>query len=138
MKTNDQLKIELIKLRSEGLSYKLIAEQLGVSKPTVIKWSRELAVEISNQKKLEYEAFLVSLNITRESRAKKLKTISDKLEIELEKRDLTDLPTSKLIDQLLKVYSTWGIEVNDISFEAKPMIDFSALDPAFFNENELK
>lgn len=136
MRSNNTLKLDLIRLRSEGCSYKQIADELGLSKPTIIKWSRELAVEISNQKKLEYESFLFSLDVTRKNRIKKLKIISDKLESELEKRDFSDLPTSKLIEQLLKVYECLDRDVGEISFEAKSAIDFSCLDQDFYDADE--
>ena len=42
-----EIHADFIALRAAGLSYKKIANQLKVSKPTLIKWSREL----SNQPK---------------------------------------------------------------------------------------
>lgn len=129
-------KLELIKLRGEGLSYKDAAEKIGVSKPTVMKWGRDLDVEIANQKKLEYDAFLINLEITRESRTKRLKQITDKLEAELTKRDFADIPTNKIIEQLIKLYDRWSIENNETSFESKPFkMDF---DQALFNEGDLE
>lgn len=129
-------KLELIKLRGEGFSYKDAAEKIGVSKPTVMKWVRDLSIEIANQKKLEYDSFLIKLEITREARTKRLKQITDKLETELEKRDFSDIPTSKIIEQLIKLYDQWSVECNEIEFKSKPFnLD---LDQTLFNEDEIE
>jgi uncharacterized protein YjcR len=45
-----------ILMRSQGWSYNRIAEQLNVSKPTLIKWSREHEFEINNLRTMETEA----------------------------------------------------------------------------------
>jgi transposase len=43
-------------LRAEGRSFTRIAEELNVSKPTLIKWSRKYQFEIQNQHAINLEA----------------------------------------------------------------------------------
>ena len=48
---------KFIELRSAGLSYNRIAEQIGVAKGTLINWSREHQHVIQNLRTIEWEAF---------------------------------------------------------------------------------
>jgi transcriptional regulator with XRE-family HTH domain len=52
---DQSVKEEFLKLRAKGWSFNRIAKQLGVSKPTLLAWSRDFALEIRNQKALEHE-----------------------------------------------------------------------------------
>ena len=55
MKTTEQ-KEKFVELRAKNWSFKKIAKQLGISKPTLIKWSKELNQKIANMKAIELEA----------------------------------------------------------------------------------
>ena len=46
------LKERFIELRAAGLSYADAAEQLNVSKPTLIAWSKELSCQIANARNI--------------------------------------------------------------------------------------
>lgn len=50
-------KRSFLKMRALGHTYKSISQDLGVSKQTLINWSKELADEIANLKTIEMEAF---------------------------------------------------------------------------------
>ena len=45
-----------VQLRSQGCSFARIADELNVSKPTLIKWSRKFQYEIQNLRAVELEA----------------------------------------------------------------------------------
>ena len=47
MAINKKKAEEFIKLRAEGYSFDNIAEKLKISKPTLIKWSKEYEFEIN-------------------------------------------------------------------------------------------
>jgi hypothetical protein len=47
----EHLKLRFIELRAMGNSYKKICSELNLSKPTAIKWGKELTEEISRQRK---------------------------------------------------------------------------------------
>jgi transposase len=98
----DETKEQFIELRAKGLSFDNIAKELGVSKQTLINWSKELSLEVSNIKAIQLEALQEKYYILKEKRielfGEKLKAIND----ELSKRDLSDIPTERLLDLLGK------------------------------------
>ena len=98
----DETKEQFIELRAKGLSFDKIAKELGVSKQTLINWSKELSLEVSNIKAIQLEALQEKYYILKEKRielfGEKLKAIND----ELSKRDLSDIPTERLLDLLGK------------------------------------
>ena len=50
-----QTKEKFIELRARGLSFNKIAEEIEVSKPTLLKWSSEFSEEIANRRFLASE-----------------------------------------------------------------------------------
>ncbi|MCI0745797.1 MAG: hypothetical protein L0Y58_10370 [Verrucomicrobia subdivision 3 bacterium] len=52
----DETKTKFIELRSRRVPYERISEQLGVSKPTLIQWGRELAPLIQDLQAAHREA----------------------------------------------------------------------------------
>ena len=95
-------KEKFIELRAKGWSFDKIAKELGKAKQTLIDWSKELKEEISYIKALELEALYESYYIQKETRLKNLSIILSKLKEEVENRDLSDIPTDKLLDIYLK------------------------------------
>jgi transposase-like protein len=95
MKDQDTVQ-QFIELRSRGISLARIAQQLGVSPNTLVKWSREHQHLIQNLRAIEWEAFV---DQTIASKQDRLKTVSDQLrriEAELAQRQLADIPTPRL------------------------------------------
>jgi transposase len=95
-------KQKFIQLRAENLSFEKIAKKLGVSKQTLINWSREFKEEIDNLKTVEIEALLEQYNLHKEGRLKAQALIYTKLKEEVENRDFSTLTTDKLINLLFK------------------------------------
>jgi len=95
--TNLDQKQRFIELRAKNHSFDDIAGVVGVSKPTLIKWSRELELELTNQKALELDAIKRQYSVTREHRIEllggQLKTVRD----ELATRDLKEVSTTQLL-----------------------------------------
>ena len=83
-------------LRAEGCSFARIAEELKVSKPTLIKWSRKFQFDIQNNRAINIEALHEKWLSTREARVAALGQQLQKVEAELAKRDLTSLSTHQL------------------------------------------
>jgi len=93
-----------VELRARGLSFDKISKELKVSKQTLIDWSRGLQEEIGNLKAIELEALQEKYFLTKEKRielfGERLKAIKE----ELDKRDLKDVATDKLIELLLRYH----------------------------------
>jgi transposase-like protein len=91
-----EMQQRFIQARSQGHSFARIAQNLGVSKPTLIKWSRKFRFEIQNLRAIERENLCDALISNAEQRARKLGDQLKAVEAELAKRDLSELSTSRL------------------------------------------
>jgi hypothetical protein len=83
-------------MRSQGWSFNRLALELQVSKPTLIKWSREYRFEINNLRATETEALAETVFGVRHERWRRLAAQLKRLEDEIEKRDLEEIPASRL------------------------------------------
>jgi len=97
-----ETKRRFIELRAKGYSFDKIAKELGKAKQTLLDWSRDLDQEIAQAKALELDSLYESYSLYKEARLKTLGEILSKLKKEVDQRDLTDLPTDRLLDLLLK------------------------------------
>ena len=100
-----ELKERFIELRAKGWSFDKIAKETGKAKQTLIDWSKELQDEIANRKALELEALYESYYLMRENRLQTFGAMLTKIKKEVESRDLSDVPTDKLLELLLKYNS---------------------------------
>ncbi len=114
---NQQTKERFIELRAKGFSFERIAKELKVSKQTLINWSKELKIEVANLKAIELEALQEKYYLTKQKRielfGEKLQAIKD----ELEKRDLSDIPTKRLFELLEKYSKNLQEERHFVSFQ---------------------
>ena len=117
-----------IELRAAGRSYADIATELTVSKQTLISWSRELQVEIFNLKAIESDALLRRWQLHAEGRLEIFGTMLDRLKAEFLKRDLADLPTDKLLDQITKLSAVLAREPVGSQFWERTVTDFGTID----------
>lgn len=99
---DQETKTRFVELRAEGWSFDRIAQELKVSKQTLISWSKDLEMEIANLRAIELETLQERFYMTKAQRIElfggKLQAIKD----ELDKRDLSELPTDKLFDLFIK------------------------------------
>lgn len=100
-----ETKERFIELRAKGWSFDKIAKELGKAKQTLIDWSKELEDEIANLKALELEALYEKHYLLKENRIETFGVLLRKLKDEVMSRDLSDVPTDKLLELLLKYNS---------------------------------
>jgi hypothetical protein len=98
-------KKRFVELRAKGWSFDKIAKELGKAKQTLIDWSKELELEIANLKAIELESLYESYYLLKEDRLQTFGEMLTKIKTEVQSRDLSDVPTDKLLDLLLK-YNT--------------------------------
>lgn len=92
-----EIQKRFVLLRSQGLSFNRIAEQLKVSKPTLIQWSRLYQFEIQNLRALETEALAEQCFATQRERWEQIARDLGRVEAELATRDFKDVPTARLL-----------------------------------------
>lgn len=107
---------QFIELRAAGQSYNNISVQLKVSKPTLIKWSREFSHEIKNAKALQLETIREEYLLSHEHRLRILGTQLNKITKEILKRDLSEVPTWRLFDMHRKTINQIAKNDNETEF----------------------
>jgi hypothetical protein len=108
-----ELKAEFVHLRALGLSYAKIADRLGVAKSTLANWNANLEGEIASARAIELEALQEQYCLLREGRIRLLGEQLQRLRDELAQRDLTSIPTDKLLDLQMKVFAALKEEFVD-------------------------
>ena len=101
-----ELKEDFIRLRAKGLSYAKIAEQIGVAKSTLANWNADLEVEIASAKAMEMEVLQEEFFLLKEKRIRLLGEQLRRLQDELSERDLSEVPTEKLLELQLRYYTS--------------------------------
>ncbi len=94
--TDQETIARFIFLRSQGWSFNRIQIELNVSKPTLIKWGRQHQFEIANLRATETEALAERVFRQRHERWEVLARQLRRLEEEIDKRDLEEIPASRL------------------------------------------
>ncbi len=101
MKDNET-KLQFIKLRAEGRSYRAISEALGISKATCSSWEHSLADQIEELKKDTLEELYTSYSMTKEARINKLGSLLSETDGAIASKDFSELPLDKLLELRLK------------------------------------
>jgi len=86
-----------VQLRAAGRSFDKISEELKVSKPTLIHWSRRHQFEIQNLRAVETEALAEQCFATQRERWEQIGRDLRRVEAELATRDFKDVPTARLL-----------------------------------------
>jgi transposase len=111
----DKLEVQdkFVELRAKGNSYDKIAKMLGVSKSTLLSWSKELSMEIDNERSVALDAIYEKHKLAKQHQMEMLGMQLCKVREELEKRDLSDVSTDKLVAMQLKLLD--AINSSDVS-----------------------
>lgn len=119
MENKVEVQEQFIELRAKGNSYDRIAEKLGVSKSTLINWSKDLSMEIENERSIAMDAIYEKHKLTKRHRMEMFGTQLNKIRQELEKRDLADVPTYKLLIIQMKLLDAINNDGVEVSFESQ-------------------
>lgn len=118
-----------VMLRSQGWSFSRIATELDVSKPTLIKWSREQQFAIQNLRATETEALAEKIFKPLAHRWEAMARDLARVEEELDKRKLDDIPTLRLFALVAALREKIANETGPVNFlEAEE----DELDPGSF------
>jgi DNA-binding XRE family transcriptional regulator len=129
-----ETKEKFIELRAKGMSFDKIAKEIGKAKQTLIDWSKELQDEIANRKALELEALYEKYYLLKENRLQTFGDMLTKIKKEIEQRDLSDVPTDKLLDLLLKYENQVKDEVVEPTYKSSKEIEEERLDKKLLEE----
>lgn len=129
-------KERFIELRAKGMPFQAIANEIGISKPTLLEWAKEFKIEIANIKAFELEALQERYFISWKKRTELLNTQLELINSELEKRDLSEVQTEKLIDIKLKLLDK--LKNEQIEVKIKEEIDSNLLLDELLYGKEIK
>jgi len=129
-----ETKQRFIELRAKSWSFDKIAKELGKAKQTLIDWSKELQDEIANLKALELEALYERYYLLKENRLQTFGAMLTKIKEEALKRDLSDVPTDKLLDLLLKYNSQIKEEIVETIYKTSLEITEERMDKELLEE----
>ena len=102
MAGNIEQQARFIELRGKGMSFQKIAEEIGVSKPTLIKWNGELLEQVKEAQYMELENLVEQYGLFRKKRfevyCKALNSALKEFQEREEKGELKNVPTDKLLN----------------------------------------
>ena len=99
---------EFIKLRGLGESFQSIGDKIGISKQTLIVWSRKFNTELAEAKLRVLDNVIEEYDLAKSGRLKIVAKELSRLDAELSKRDLASISTSKLLQLKLKALDVVG------------------------------
>lgn len=103
MSANIDKQQKFIELRAEGHSFDEIAKRVQISKPTLIKWSKEFKEQIAEVSKVIEEQFIIEQKVKRTIRAQKLSDELDKAYEALNHTDYKKMTKKDLIGVIEKL-----------------------------------
>ena len=103
---DSETKLKIVELRAKDYSIVRIAKELGLAKQTVVDTVKEMKDEIASLQAVQLDALYEAESLSVEARIKRLSALLAKLQAELDERSLSDVPTEKLVDLILKTSST--------------------------------
>ncbi len=103
---------EIIVLRAQGHSYSKIAEMAGVAKGTAVEECRRAGDAVMALRGIEEEALFEEYKLGAMQRARERAELLQRLRTEIEGRDLSDIPTAKLVEMYLKQLSDFPDTAN--------------------------
>ena len=99
---NVEQQARFIELRGKGMSFQKIADEIGVSKPTLIKWNGELMEQVKEAQYMEFEGLVEQYGLFRKERfeiyCKALNSALKEFQERAETGELKKVPTDKLLN----------------------------------------
>ncbi len=108
----------IIELRARGKSYSTIASELKIGKQTALDVCKKYKEQIATLQAWELEQLYEEQRITSQERITAIASLMHRVREEIDRRDLTQVPTEKLIDLYLKQASTLKEEIIEPNFQS--------------------
>lgn len=118
MKDNETRQ-KFVEMRGKGMSFRKISKELNIAKSTLMAWSKEHLTEIENLKAIELESLQEQFYMTKKARIELLGGQLERIKLELEQRDYSDIPTDKLFEVFNKILNQLKQEELEVIFKGK-------------------
>jgi hypothetical protein len=113
------VKEKFIEMKAKDHSFSSISEELKVSKPTLIEWSKEFRMEIENKRALEIEALQEKYLVSWKKRLELYHEQLERVRSEIDKRDLSDMSSKDLLEMQVKLMDKLKNEEKKVTFKKK-------------------
>ena len=100
---NIETKQKFLEQRAQGKSLRTIEKEIGIRRRTLAQWESEYKEELENFTAIELDAQREEYRLTTQARIERFGGQLRRVMEELEKRDLSDISTPKLVDLALKL-----------------------------------
>ena len=108
----------ILQLRAEGKSYATIAKETGIGKQTALDVCKKHRERVATLAALELDELYTRQRITSKDRIEALASLSQRVREEIGKRDLSTIPTEKLIELYLKQEAVLEKEIIEPDFKS--------------------
>lgn len=116
--TDRETEEKIIQLRARGKSYSAIAAELRIGKQTALDVCKKRKEQIATLEALELEELYEKQRITATERITALASLMRKIREEIDRRDLKDVATDKLIELYLRQASALKEEMIEPDFKS--------------------
>lgn len=123
MAITQQVKLRVIELRAEGLSYAKIANEMKIAKQTAVDIVKDNIDEVTSLQAVEMEALIDAERVNQRGRIEQLSELHSRLREEISSRDLSEVPTDKLIKLYLNTSDTIKREVERADPQPKSLTE---------------
>ena len=117
------VRLRFVVLRAEGKSLSTCAQELSVTRQTLANWEREHEEEIQNRRAMELDALGEAFFMKTQGRIKLIGDALLRVKEELEKRDLSTVPTAKLFELQFKLVNELRKEPSTIPILSEEQIE---------------
>lgn len=116
-------KQKFIELRARGFSFDKLSKELGISKPTLLKWSQEYSKEIANLTYFQLEAILAQFRLEKNARVEAMASLLDRASEELKSRPLDNLSIKELLYVINHAQERLQAELSSVRFVTNEVQD---------------
>jgi transposase-like protein len=109
------VKDRFLDLRAAGKSLRAIAEELNVHPNTLFRWNKQLKDQVAERRALELEVLAEKYYMLREKRITLIGRQLERIIQDLDRYNLEDVSTPKLLDLLLKYTAALRREEQDLA-----------------------
>mgnify|MGYP004447540259 CR=1 FL=1 len=107
----EELEERIVALRGNGTDYAQIAEMTSTPLQEVIDLSEKHSERVKMLRAAKMETLITTQRVDNRGRVEQLSSIQQRLREELERRDLSDIPTEKLVALLIRLSTALKDEV---------------------------
>ena len=102
---DQEIKHRFVELRAQSKSLRAVVDELEIGIQTAFRWESEQKGPIENLEKVELDGLLERHRLTVRAQIERFGVELARVDDELQKRDLTKVPTHKLYDIMIKLHA---------------------------------